>query len=114
VLVAYRQVIDEAGAVAGVSFLDSWLGIVPPELRVLLPAKEREDLFADVRTAAKRYNVIAQQVADGRGENDGPQLPTFELDELKPDEATLTILHERLALGVGQMGLGADWWREVS
>jgi hypothetical protein len=112
VLLAYRQVIEEASAVAGVSFLGSWLGVVPPEFRALLPVEEGDDLLAALQLAAKSYNVVVKQVTDWGGESDAPRLATFEFAELKPDEATVAILRERIALGVGRTGLGADWWRK--
>lgn len=114
VLLAYLQVIEEMGRVARVSFLASWLGLVPFEFRALLPEEEGEDFLSEVKLAAKSYNAMAKQVSRLRGEISGPRLQAFELEELQPDEAILAILRERIAVGVGGTGLGADWWREAS
>jgi hypothetical protein len=110
-LLAFLQVIEEASAVAGVHCADSWAR-VPRELDILLGPHESEDLLADVRRAARSYNLLAQAVAEDDGEIAYPHLPAFELAELEPDELAVAILRIRIANEARPTGLGPEWWSE--
>ena len=112
-LLAYVQVIAEAGQVAHVSFLRSG-GDASRESSAQPADEPQEDLLAELVAAASNYNLMAAKVSRWRGEIRGPRLPAFEMTELEPDEGTLGVLRERLAIGAGRGGLGANWWREAA
>ncbi|MGO8685208.1 MAG: hypothetical protein ACLQUT_11605 [Thermoleophilia bacterium] len=113
VLLAYVQVIEQASAVLGVAVPTCWAR-VPRELDVLLTPHESEDPVAELRRSAVLYNNTAQAVAGWHEICGCPVLPSIELDELALDESTVSVLHIRIAHGLGRTGLGDDWWKEKS
>lgn len=113
VLLAYLQVVAEASEVARIAFLGGPRDGAPGE-SAATPAREVEQhLLGHVRLAAESYNLLAVQVGRWRGEIRGPRLPRFELADLRPNENALAVVRERIALGNGRGGLGANWWRDV-
>ncbi len=97
VLLAYHQVLREAGEVYGIE-----LGL-------------EEALFLeDLRKTAESYSVTAKAVSRWRGKVRGPKLKPLDLDQLKPDKATVETLHERFSEGVFGGGFGPGWWKEAS
>ncbi len=112
-LLAYLQVIGEASQVTRIAFLGDSREVAAGESETTSATVVGECLFADLRRAAECYNRLAAQVARWREEIRGPRLPRFELAELEPDETTLAVSRERIALGNRRGGLGANWWREV-
>lgn len=97
VLLAYHQVLREAGRVYGIE-----LGL-------------EEALFLeDLRKSAESYSDTAKTVSRWRGKVRGPKLKVLDLDQLKPDKATVDTLHERFSEGIFGGGFGGDWWKEAS
>ena len=113
-LLAHRQVIAEAGAAARVPFLTADGDRAADTPRPFPIVDLRRDMLAEVAAAAASYNELAARVRRWRGELRGPRLAAFELAELEPDQDTVALLRQRLALGVGRGGLEADWWEELS
>lgn len=113
VLLAYLQVIAEASQVARIAFLGGLRDDSPGEPEPTPAWEVEEHLLGHLRLAAESYNLLCVQVGRWRGEIRGPRLPRLELADLQPDETTLVVVRERIALGNGRGGLGANWWREV-